>query len=108
MAFASYLMALTFKQNAYLVKVVKVQEKQKVVDTGLYAYVRHPMYSALFMLMFGGSILLESLYGIYTCIAIVIIMTIRAIFEEKKLKKELEGYDEYMKKVKSRFIPYIF
>ncbi len=104
------LLSATFKQNTYLAPVVKIQKERghKVISTGLYGYIRHPMYAAIYLMVISSALLLSSMWGIYTSVALIITLTIRSILEEKMLAKNLEGYKEYMKKVKARFIPFIF
>jgi protein-S-isoprenylcysteine O-methyltransferase Ste14 len=99
------MLSAVFRENAFLAKVVKKQKNQKVVSTGLYAYVRHPMYLASIIMFLSGAFVLGSLYGIYISIILAIIFYIRTGFEEKKLEKELKGYKEYKKKVKYKLIP---
>ncbi|MFC1622717.1 methyltransferase family protein [Patescibacteria group bacterium] len=102
------LMYLVFKQNTFLIPVVKKQEGQKVVTTGVYSIIRHPMYFSIVLILFGGALLLSSLIGIYVSIAMTVVFYIRAITEEKLMLKELDGYEEYKKKVKYRIVPFLF
>jgi protein-S-isoprenylcysteine O-methyltransferase Ste14 len=104
---SNILLYLVFKQNAFLSPVVKKQEKHKVVSTGLYGIVRHPMYSAVSLMMFSGSVVLGSLYGVYINIALAFILFLRTFHEEKVLENELKGYKEYKKKVTKRLIPFV-
>jgi protein-S-isoprenylcysteine O-methyltransferase Ste14 len=105
----SYLMyAFVLKQNAYLSRTIKVQENQKVVDTGLYGIVRHPMYTATIVLFLSMPLILGSLISFFIFLIYPILIGIRAVNEEKFLLKELDGYEEYMKKVKYRIIPFIW
>ena len=105
----AYIMyAFVLKQNAYLSRTIKVQENQKVVSTGLYGVVRHPMYSATIILFLSMPLILGSLVSFFIFLVYPILIGFRAVNEEKILAKELEGYEEYMKKVKYRIIPFIW
>ena len=105
----SYILyAEVLRENAYLSRTIKVQENQKVVDTGLYGIVRHPMYTATIILFLSMPLILGSLISFFIFLAYPILIGFRAVNEEKVLIKELEGYDEYIKKVKYRFIPFIW
>lgn len=105
----SYILyAEVLRENAYLSRTIKVQENQKVVDTGLYGIVRHPMYTAIIILFLSMPLILGSLISFFIFLAYPILIGFRAVNEEKVLIKELEGYDEYIKKVKYRFIPFIW
>ena len=105
----SYLIyAEVMRENAYLSRTIEVQEGQKVVDTGLYGIVRHPMYSATLLLFLAIPLILGSLYSflIFLCYPLIIAKRIRN--EEELLEKELKGYSEYKSKVKYRLIPFIW
>ena len=105
----AYIMyAFVLKQNAYLSRTIKVQENQKVVSTGLYGVVRHPMYSATIILFLSMPLILGSLVAFFIFLIYPILIGFRAVNEEKVLAKELEGYEEYMQKVKYRIIPFIW
>lgn len=109
----AFLLAYVFyaevlRENAYLSRTIKVQEGQKVVDTGLYAIVRHPMYSATLLLFISMPIVLGSLYSLIVFLAYPFIIVKRIKSEEEFLEKELDGYAIYKKKVKYRLIPFIW
>ena len=105
----AYLMyAFVLKQNTYLSRTIKVQENQKVVDTGLYGIVRHPMYTATIILFLSMPLILGSLISFFIFLIYPVLIGVRAVNEEKFLMKELDGYQEYMKKVKYRIIPFIW
>ena len=107
--FASYgLYAEVMRENAYLSRTVEVQENQKVVDTGLYGVIRHPMYTATILLYLAMPIVLGSwiAFVIMLCYPVIIIFRIRN--EEKVLEQGLAGYKEYKQKVKYRLIPFIW
>nr|MCR5328143.1 isoprenylcysteine carboxylmethyltransferase family protein [Saccharofermentans sp.] len=86
----------------------EVQEGQKVIDTGLYGVVRHPMYMVTLFLFLSIPFVLGSLFSFFIMLAYVPIIVVRIINEEKFLEKELHGYTEYKKKVKKRLIPFIW
>jgi protein-S-isoprenylcysteine O-methyltransferase Ste14 len=96
--------------NPYLSTVVRIQSdrQQKVVSTGVYSIARHPQYLGIIMLIIGGPLLLESIMAIIIGICVAAILVIRINGEEKMLIEELDGYIEYMQKVKYRLLPYIW
>lgn len=100
--------AEVLRENTYLSRTIEVQENQKVVDTGLYGIVRHPMYFATLLLFLSMPLILGSLYSFAIFMAYPLIITKRIINEEKFLEKELDGYAQYKKKVKCRLIPFIW
>ncbi|MBR4038782.1 MAG: isoprenylcysteine carboxylmethyltransferase family protein [Clostridia bacterium] len=105
-AYALY--ALVLRENAFLSRTIEIQENQHVVDTGLYAIVRHPMYSATILLFLAMPLILRSIAGfvIFLLYPAIIIKRIRG--EEAFLKENLSGYDAYMRKVRWRLIPFIW
>ena len=102
------LYALVLRENAFLSRTIEVQENQHVVDTGLYAYVRHPMYTATFVLFFSIPLILGSLIGFFIMLLYVPIIVLRIRNEEKVLTEQLQGYKEYCQKVRWRLIPGIW
>lgn len=102
------LYAEVMRENAYLSRVVEVQENQKVVDTGLYGIVRHPMYSITTLLFLSIPLVLGSYLGFLIFLIYPILLTKRIKNEEEVLEKGLEGYAEYKQKVKWRMIPFIW
>lgn len=105
---AYILYAEVLRENAYLSRTIEVQEGQKVIDTGLYGVVRHPMYMVTLFLFLSIPFVLGSLFSFFIMLAYVPIIVVRIINEEKFLEKELHGYTEYKKKVKKRLIPFIW
>ena len=102
----AYLMyAEVLRENAYLSRTIEVQKGQKVVDTGLYGIVRHPMYSATLLLFLSMPLVLGSFLSFlcFLCYPVLIIKRLKD--EEVFLEKELPGYADYKKKVKYRLIP---
>ena len=100
--------AEVLRENTYLSRTIEVQENQKVIDTGLYGIVRHPMYSATLLLFLSMPIVLGSVYSFLIFLAYPFIIAKRIKAEEEFLEKELSGYSEYKKKVKYRLIPFIW
>jgi protein-S-isoprenylcysteine O-methyltransferase Ste14 len=96
-----------FAENSFLSPVVRIQEErgQKVISTGPYHVVRHPMYAAALLLFVGTSLLLGSWIGLLAAAPLVIAMARRAVLEEQTLRRELEGYEAYMGQVKYRLVP---
>lgn len=106
---AGYVMyAEVLRENAYLSRTIEVQEGQKVIDTGLYGIVRHPMYSATLLLFLSMPLILGSIPSFIISLVYLPIIHKRMNNEEKVLTEGLEGYQEYMKKVKYRLIPFIY
>jgi protein-S-isoprenylcysteine O-methyltransferase Ste14 len=107
-ALAFVLLFYVFKQNTFLSATVEVQEEQKVISTGLYGLVRHPMYSAALLLLLFTPIALGSWFGFIPVFVLGLSIAYRAVDEEKELKQHLAGYREYCEKVKYRIIPFLF
>lgn len=105
---AYILYAEVLRENTYLSRTIEVQENQKVIDTGLYGIVRHPMYSVTLLLFLSMPLVLGSLYSFLIFLAYPFIIAKRIKDEEKFLEKELDGYREYKQKVKYRLIPFIW
>lgn len=102
------LYAEVLRENTYLSRTIEVQENQKVIDTGLYGIVRHPMYSVTLLLFLSMPLVLGSLYSFVIFLAYPFLIAKRIKSEETLLEKELDGYAEYKKKVKFRLIPFIW
>ncbi len=106
---AAYILyAEVLRENVYLSRTVEVQENQKVIDTGLYGVVRHPMYMATLLLFLSMPLILGSPVSFVIMLAYIPIIAARIKNEEKVLEEGLEGYAEYKKKVKHRVIPFIW
>ena len=105
----SYIMyAEVLRENVYLSRTIEVQENQKVVDTGLYGIVRHPMYSATILLFLSMPLVLGSLPSFVIMLAYIPIIAKRIRNEEEVLRKGLAGYDDYCRKVKYRIMPFVW
>lgn len=105
---AYILYAEVLRENIYLSRTIEVQENQKVIDTGLYGIVRHPMYSVTLLLFLSMPIVLGSVYSFIIFLIYPFIIAKRIKSEEEFLEKELNGYREYRQKVKYRLIPFIW
>jgi protein-S-isoprenylcysteine O-methyltransferase Ste14 len=99
-----------FRENTFAAPVVKIQEErhQRVISTGLYGIVRHPMYLGATMLFIGVPLLLGSLYGLAFGVMMTAIIAIRSIGEESMLRQELPGYQDYARRVRWRLVPFVF
>ncbi|MBO5974336.1 MAG: isoprenylcysteine carboxylmethyltransferase family protein [Paludibacteraceae bacterium] len=96
------------RENTYLRRTIEVSENQKVIDSGLYGVVRHPMYTATLFLFLSMPLILGSVYSFLIFLVYPIIIVKRIKNEESFLEKELNGYAEYKEKVKYRLIPYVW
>ncbi len=96
------------RENVYLSRTVEVQEKQKVIDTGLYGIIRHPMYAVTVWLFLSIPVVLGSLWSLLCFVPYVFVIAVRIKNEEKILDEGLEGYKEYKQKVKYRLIPFVW
>ena len=105
---AYVLYAEVLRENVYLSRTIKVVEGQKVVSTGLYGIVRHPMYFATVLLFMSMPLVLGSIVSFVVFLAYPFIIAARIKNEEQVLSNELEGYEDYKKKVKYKMIPFIW
>lgn len=105
---AYILYAEVLRENTYLSRTIEVQENQKVIDTGLYGIVRHPMYSVTLLLFLSMPIVLGSVFSFVIFMAYPFIIAKRIKGEEEFLEKELSGYREYKQKVRYRLLPFIW
>ena len=96
------------RENEYLSRTVEIQEGQKVVDTGLYGIVRHPMYAVTIWLFVSIPVVLGSWWALLCFLPYVLLIAVRAKDEEKVLEAGLDGYTEYKQRVKYRLIPFIW
>ena len=106
LGYAAY--AEVMRENAYLSRTVEVQEGQKVISTGLYGVVRHPMYLATLFMFIPMPLILGSFFGVIPFLLYPIIIAVRILNEERVLTEELSGYAEYKTKVRWRLIPFIW
>lgn len=105
---AYILYAEVLRENTYLSRTIEVQENQKVIDTGLYGIVRHPMYAVTILLFLTIPLVLGSIISFIIFLIYPIIIGKRIKNEEKVLEKDLKGYTEYTKKVKYKVIPFVW
>ena len=107
---ALYLIYQATVENTYLSTLVRIQteRKQHVISTGVYGFVRHPLYLGCLLMVLGAPLLLGSLYGFIIGFIGVLVVAGRIIGEENMLVNELEGYEDYKKKVKYRLVPFVW
>lgn len=105
---AYILYAEVLRENTYLSRTIEVQENQKVIDTGLYGIVRHPMYAVTIILFLTMPLILGSIQSFIIFLVYPIIISKRIKNEEQVLEKDLKGYSEYKEKVKYKLIPFIW
>ena len=107
---SGFFLLRSFKDNNFVSPLVRIQSDrdQKVVSTGVYGFVRHPMYLGGLTLFLGTPLLLGSLYGLIIGLFLSLLFVARIIGEEKMLIEELDGYSDYKNKVRYRLIPYIW
>ena len=96
------------RENIYLSRTIEVQENQKVIDTGLYGIIRHPMYAVTIFLFLSIPIVLGSWWALLCMAPYPFLIAIRILNEEKVLENNLSGYKEYKAKVKYRLVPFIW
>jgi len=105
-----WIMTLAMKVNPFAVPVVRLQEErqQRVIDAGVYAVVRHPMYTGFVPMVVGPALWLQSYVAALLAIVPIAVLAVRSVFEERFLKRELRGYEAYTKKVRYRLIPFVW
>jgi protein-S-isoprenylcysteine O-methyltransferase Ste14 len=99
------LATMVVNQNSYAAATITVEADQPVISTGLYGIVRHPMYAFALIMMVGMPLALDSYWGLITMMPAVAVLAFRIVDEEKMLRQELAGYDEYTHKVHYRLVP---
>jgi protein-S-isoprenylcysteine O-methyltransferase Ste14 len=105
-----WIMTLALRENAFASPAVRLQEERHhtVVDSGVYGVVRHPLYAGTLPLMVGMPLWLESYAAALLAVVPIGTLVVRILIEERFLRRELKGYDAYMKKVRYRLIPYVW
>jgi protein-S-isoprenylcysteine O-methyltransferase Ste14 len=105
-----YMLFLTYRENPFLSPAARIQRErgQTVISTGPYHYVRHPMYASYLVQFIGASLLLGSWVGLLVGLLFTVVAARRAVLEERMLREELPGYEDYMTHVKYRLIPYLW
>ena len=106
--FSYALYAQVLRENEYLSRIVEIQEDQKVIDTGLYGIVRHPMYAVTLLLFLSMPLVLGSIHAFLVFLAYPVIIGKRLLAEETFLEEHLPGYREYKQKVRYRLLPFIW
>jgi len=99
---------IVMRQNTYASRIIEITDGQKLIDTGLYSHVRHPMYLGATILYGFAPLVLGSFYALIPMIFLPLLLILRIKNEEKVLVKGLKGYEEYMKMVKYRLVPFIW
>jgi protein-S-isoprenylcysteine O-methyltransferase Ste14 len=102
------LIFFVFRQNSYASRIIEVDEEQKVISTGLYGLVRHPMYVGVLIMYIPTPLALGSYWGLVPFALLPLSLALRILNEEKVLSENLPGYKEYCKKTRYRLIPYIW
>lgn len=102
------LYGVVLRENEFLSRTVEIQENQRVIDTGLYGVVRHPMYSATLLLFLSMPLILGSLPSLIVFLAYPVIIAMRIENEEQVLAQGLEGYTEYRQRVKFKLLPFVW
>jgi protein-S-isoprenylcysteine O-methyltransferase Ste14 len=109
-ALCMYVAYLAFRENSYAAPVIKIQSERghRVVTTGPYAYLRHPMYAGALLFFIGTPLLLGSWYGLAFAVVMTAVLAVRAVMEERTLAEGLPGYREYAARVRYRLIPWVW
>jgi protein-S-isoprenylcysteine O-methyltransferase Ste14 len=110
LAGSCFLFFRSYTDNKFLSPLVRIQEdrKQRVVSTGVYGFVRHPMYLGAILMFVGAPLLLSSCYGLLAGLALTILLMARILGEEVMLSRDLEGYREYTQNVRYRLFPFLW
>jgi len=107
-ALGLFINLLVFRENSYGASNITVEEGQRVISTGPYALVRHPMYAGVLIMVMGVPLALGSWWGLAIMALVLPGLAWRSMDEEKLLKKDLPGYEEYVRKVRYRLVPYLW
>jgi protein-S-isoprenylcysteine O-methyltransferase Ste14 len=107
---SAFLLFRSFRDNTFLSPLVRIQaeRKHRVVSTGVYGFVRHPMYLGALLMFVGTPLLLGSAVGLVLAAGMILLLAFRIVGEERVLAEELEGYSEYRKRVPYRLLPFIW
>ena len=103
-----YFISLVYRENTFASATIEVAENQKVVSTGPYAIVRHPMYASAFLYLLGTPLALGSYWGFVPIAAMMPVLIWRLFDEERFLARDLPGYTEYQKRVRHRLVPFVW
>jgi protein-S-isoprenylcysteine O-methyltransferase Ste14 len=107
-ALGFFIVFLVFRENSFTSAIIEVSDEQRVISSGPYGLVRHPMYSGASVLLLFTSPALGSWLGIPCAVAVILVVVARSVAEEKFLLANLRGYEEYRRKVPYRLIPFIW
>jgi protein-S-isoprenylcysteine O-methyltransferase Ste14 len=107
-AIGFYFIFLVYRENTFTSATIEVAEDQKVISTGPYALVRHPMFASAFLCLIGTPLALGSYSGLLALLFMISFLIWRLFDEEKFLAKNLPGYREYQKQVQHRLVPYVW
>lgn len=107
-AIGFYFIFLVYRENTYTSATIEVAANQKVIDSGPYALVRHPMYASAFLYLLGTPLALDSYWGLLPFLVLIPCLIWRLFDEEKMLTRELEGYVEYKERVRYRLVPAVW
>jgi protein-S-isoprenylcysteine O-methyltransferase Ste14 len=109
-ALAMWIWFLIFRENTFLAPVVKIQKERghKVIASGPYAIVRHPMYATALLLFAASTLMLGSWYGFAAALALAILLIVRTALEDRELKRGLPGYTDYAARVRYRLVPLVW
>ena len=99
---------IVFRENSYGASNIQTFESQKVISTGPYAFIRHPMYTGVLIMVIGVPLALDSWWGLAIVALVVPVLAWRILDEEKLLEKDLPGYERYEQKVRYRLVPYVW
>lgn len=99
---------IVFKSITFTSRAIEYMEGQRVISTGPYSIVRHPMYSGAALIIFATPVVLGSLLGLIPAVLLLFVIVLRIYDEERMLKIELAGYKEYCEKIRFRLIPYVW
>jgi protein-S-isoprenylcysteine O-methyltransferase Ste14 len=103
-----YFIFLVYRENTFTSAIIEVAKDQKVISTGPYALVRHPMYASAFLYLAGTPLALGSYWGLLALLFMMSFLIWRLFAEEKFLAENLSGYTEYQKQVQHRLVPYVW
>jgi protein-S-isoprenylcysteine O-methyltransferase Ste14 len=107
-ALSLFFIFLVFRENTYTSAIIEVADQQKVISSGPYSLVRHPMYAGAFLLLLFTPIALGSWVGVPFALLVMLVIVARLLDEEKYLAANLKGYEEYRQKVRYRLIPFVW
>lgn len=103
-----WIVFLVFRENSYTSRIVEVEKGQRVISTGPYSVIRHPMYTGIILMYLFTPIALGSWWGLLVFAFTPLVLILRIFNEEELLRKELPGYKEYCQRVHYRLIPYVW